>query len=50
MPGADGAELKTGTSDAASRKSVDDFYRQAIPAHSIARAIRYAIEQPRMWK
>jgi hypothetical protein len=33
-------------SDAASRTFVDEFYKQAIPADSIARAIRYAIEQP----
>lgn len=46
MPGAVGAELKTGTSDAVSRKFVDDFYKQAIPADSVARAIRDAIEQP----
>ena len=46
MPSAVGAELKTGTSDAASRTFVDDFYKLAIPADSIARAIRYAIEQP----
>ncbi|MGD9542549.1 MAG: SDR family oxidoreductase [Methylocystis sp.] len=46
MPGAVDTELKTGTSDAASRKYVDAFYQQAIPAESIARAIRYAIEQP----
>jgi hypothetical protein len=42
MPGAVGAELKTGASDAASRTFVDDFYKQAIPADSIARVI----EQP----
>lgn len=42
MPRAVGAELKTGTSDAASRTFVDDFYKQAISAESIARAI----EQP----
>lgn len=46
MPGAIDTELKTGTSDAASRKFVDEFYKQSIPADSIARAIRYAIEQP----
>lgn len=40
------AELKTGTSDAASRTFVDDFYKLAIPADLIVRAIRYAIEQP----
>lgn len=46
MPGAIDTELKTGTFDAASRKFVNAFYEQAIPADSIARAIRYAIEQP----
>lgn len=46
MPGAAGAELKTGTSDSASRKFVDEFYKQSIPADSIARAVRYVIEQP----
>ncbi|KAF0213616.1 MAG: short-chain dehydrogenase/reductase SDR [Methylocystaceae bacterium] len=46
MPDAVGAESKSRTSDAASRTFVDDFYKQAIPADSIARAIRYAIEQP----
>jgi hypothetical protein len=30
-------ELKTGASDAASRTFVDEFYKQAIPADSIAR-------------
>jgi NADP-dependent 3-hydroxy acid dehydrogenase YdfG len=46
MPSAVGAESKTRTSDAASRKFVDDFYQQAIPPESIARSIHYAIEQP----
>lgn len=46
MPSPDGAELETGAADAASRKFVDDFHKQPIPADSIARAIRYAIEQP----
>ena len=40
MPGAAGAELRTGTSDAPSRTFVGDFYKLAIPADSIARAIR----------
>jgi len=34
--------LTSGASDAASRKNVDAFYAQAIPAESIARAIRDA--------
>ena len=46
MPGAIDTELKTGTSDEKSRKFVDAFYEQAIPAGSIARAIAFAIEQP----
>jgi NADP-dependent 3-hydroxy acid dehydrogenase YdfG len=46
MPGAIDTELKSGTSDPASRKFVNAFYEQAIPAESIARAIAYAIEQP----
>jgi NADP-dependent 3-hydroxy acid dehydrogenase YdfG len=46
MPGAVDTELKSGTSDPASRKFVNTFYKQAIPAESIARAIAYAIEQP----
>ncbi len=46
LPGAIDTELKTGTSDEKSRKFVDAFYEQAIPADSIARAIAFAIEQP----
>jgi NADP-dependent 3-hydroxy acid dehydrogenase YdfG len=46
MPDAIDAELKMGASDAASRKFIDEFYKQSIPADSIARAIRYAIERP----
>ncbi len=46
MPSAAGAELKTGASDAPSRTFVGDFYKLVIPADSIARAIRFAIEQP----
>lgn len=45
-PGAVATELKTGASDAAGRTFVDDFYKLAIPADLIARAIRFAIEQP----
>lgn len=37
MPGAAGAELKTGASDAPSRTFVDDFYELVVPADSIAR-------------
>ena len=35
-----------GSGDKASRDFVLDFYKQAIPASAIARAIAYAIEQP----
>jgi NADP-dependent 3-hydroxy acid dehydrogenase YdfG len=45
-PGAIATELKFGSSDEASRKGVAEFYKQEIPAASIARAIAYAIEQP----
>ena len=42
------SELKHGSSDEASRKAVNQFYEQAIPADSVARAIdiAFAIEQP----
>jgi NADP-dependent 3-hydroxy acid dehydrogenase YdfG len=45
-PGAVDSELKQGSSDEASAKAVNDFYRIAIPADSVARTIAYAIEQP----
>jgi NADP-dependent 3-hydroxy acid dehydrogenase YdfG len=45
-PGAVESELKLGSSDAESAQFVQDFYKQAIPADSVARAIAYAIEQP----
>ncbi|SER55962.1 SDR family oxidoreductase [Sphingobium sp. YR768] len=44
-PGAVESDLKLGTSGTAT-DTVIDFYRQAIPASSVARAIAYAIEQP----
>jgi len=44
-PGAVESDLKLGTSGTAT-DTVMDFYRQAIPASSVARAIAYAIEQP----
>ena len=44
-PGAVDSDLKLGTSGNAT-DTVMDFYRQAIPASSVARAIAYAIEQP----
>jgi NADP-dependent 3-hydroxy acid dehydrogenase YdfG len=45
-PGVIDSELKFGTSDKASRDFVAEFYKQAIPADSVARAIAFAIEQP----
>ena len=45
-PGAVDSELKSNTIDRASRDFVAEFYKQAIPASSVARAIAYAIEQP----
>lgn len=45
-PGAIESELQEGSSDEASVKNVKDFYKIAIPADSVARAIAYAIEQP----
>jgi NADP-dependent 3-hydroxy acid dehydrogenase YdfG len=45
-PGAIDSELKEGSSDEASAQKIRDFYKIAIPADSIARAIAYAIEQP----
>ena len=45
-PGAVESELKFGSSHKESSEFVNDFYKQAIPADSVARAIAYAIEQP----
>ncbi len=45
-PGAIESELKHGSSHEASSENVKEFYKQAIPSDSIARAIAYAIEQP----
>lgn len=45
-PGAVESELKFGSSHKESSEFVTDFYKQAIPADSVARAIAYAIEQP----
>jgi len=45
-PGAIDSELKLGSSDQDSSNFVIDFYKQAIPADSVAKAIAYAIEQP----
>ncbi|TMV51065.1 SDR family oxidoreductase, partial [Thioclava sp. BHET1] len=44
-PGAVESDLKLGTSGTAA-DTVMDFYQQAIPASSVARAIAYAVEQP----
>lgn len=44
-PGAVDSDLKLGTSGTAA-DTVLDFYKQAIPASSVARAIAFAIEQP----
>lgn len=44
-PGAVDSDLKHSTSGTA-KDTVLDFYRQAIPAASVARAIAFAIEQP----
>ncbi len=45
-PGAIDSELKHGSSHKESSENVKEFYKQAIPSDSIARAIAYAIEQP----
>jgi NADP-dependent 3-hydroxy acid dehydrogenase YdfG len=45
-PGAVDSELKFGSGHAPSAAVVTEFYKQAIPAESVARAIAYAIEQP----
>jgi NADP-dependent 3-hydroxy acid dehydrogenase YdfG len=47
-PGAVDSELKASTSDETSSKMVNELFKVwAIPAESIARAIAFAIEQPR---
>ncbi|WP_022707811.1 SDR family oxidoreductase [Paracoccus zeaxanthinifaciens] len=45
-PGAVDSELKYGSSHEESSEAVQQFYQQAIPSDSVARAIAYAIEQP----
>jgi NADP-dependent 3-hydroxy acid dehydrogenase YdfG len=45
-PGAVGTELPESSSEEATRENLREFYKMAIPADSIARAIAYAIEQP----
>jgi len=45
-PGVVATELPEGSSDEATRSYLRDYYKIAIPADSIARAVAYAIEQP----
>jgi NADP-dependent 3-hydroxy acid dehydrogenase YdfG len=45
-PGAVATELPEGTSEESTRQNLREFYKIAIPAESVARAIAYAIEQP----
>lgn len=45
-PGAIDSELKFGSSHQDSANFVQEFYKQAIPAESVARAVAYAIAQP----
>ncbi|MCH9649472.1 MAG: SDR family oxidoreductase [Deltaproteobacteria bacterium] len=46
-PGAVNSELKNGTSHKESIEFLSDLYEMAIPSDSVARAIAYAIEQPK---
>jgi len=46
LPGAIDTELTNGSSHADSATALKEFYKQAIPADSVARAVAYAIEQP----
>lgn len=45
-PGAVDSELKLGSSHEESLQALGEFYKLAIPAESVARAIAYAVEQP----
>jgi NADP-dependent 3-hydroxy acid dehydrogenase YdfG len=45
-PGAVATEIPESSSEEATRKNLREFYKIAVPADSIARAIAYAIEQP----
>jgi NADP-dependent 3-hydroxy acid dehydrogenase YdfG len=45
-PGAVATEIPESSSEEATRKNLREFYKKAIPADAIARAIAYAIEQP----
>ena len=46
-PGAVATDLPESSSEEATRANLREFYKMAIPADSIARAIAYAIEQPK---
>lgn len=46
LPGAVATELAGGSSHAESAAGLKEFYKQAIPADAVARAVAYAIEQP----
>jgi NADP-dependent 3-hydroxy acid dehydrogenase YdfG len=45
-PGAVATELPESSSEEDTRQNLRDFYKIAVPADSLARAIAYAIEQP----
>ena len=45
-PGAVATEIPESSSEEATRESLREFYKMAVPADSIARAIVYTIEQP----
>lgn len=45
-PGAVESELQFGSSDEESKKFLNEFYKQAIPADAVTRAVLFAIEQP----
>lgn len=45
-PGAVATELPESSSEEETRKNLREFYKIALPADSVARAIAYAIEQP----
>ena len=45
-PGAVATELPESSSEEATGKNLREFYKMAVPADAIARAIAYAIEQP----
>jgi NADP-dependent 3-hydroxy acid dehydrogenase YdfG len=45
-PGAVDSELKHGSTHEESSQFVKEFYKQAIPADSVARAIAFAIDEP----